>query len=275
MNARRHVRARCRCAGSVLACALFVLRSGAAHADEPAPTGDAAAAPDSGRAAAELFREAEARYTAGDVAGALESMQRSYELSGRPELLYNLGELQRELLHCSAAANAYDEYLARTTRGRHREDAERARAELRAECPDDAVPVTMPVLAPPPAAAIEPAPAPAPPASYWTPTRVAGWSSVGAALAASTGALYFALRGQFDVGKFEGRLGAGRYTPEDQALYARGTRENTWAWALGGGALGLAATGLTLLVVSPQARKPAAARLTVRIGTTASVQAFF
>lgn len=266
----------CRCAGRALACALIALRSGAARAEEPAPatTPDAAPAPDP---AAELFREAQARYTAGDVAGALESMQRSYDLSGRPELLYNLGELERELRQCNAAVTSYAEYLARVKQGRHREDAERASEELRAECPEDAASVNMPVIPPPPPAPVQRVPEPPPAPPYWTTARVAGWSSVGAAVVAGSGALYFALRGRFDGGRFQGRLdaGAGAYTRDEQAIYDEGMRTNTWAEVLGVGAAGLAATGVALLVLNPGGQKSAAGSVTVRIGTIASVQTCF
>jgi hypothetical protein len=274
-------RARCRCAGGALACALFAFRSGAAGAEEPGGTAPRAAAPapESAPLAVDLFREAEARYTAGDVAGALDSMQRSYDLSGRPELLYNLGELRRELHQCTAASNAYGEYLARTPQGRYREEAERARAELRAECPEAGVAVHPPLVAALPG---ERAPAPAPAQPYWTAARVAGWSSVGAAGVTGTGALYFALRGQFEVGRFEGRVGArgsegnaGAYTPDEQAIYEEGTRANTWTGVLGLSTVALAATGVALVVLNPGGREAPAGTVTLRVGPTTFVQTCF
>lgn len=269
-----------RCAGSALACALLLLRSGAARADVPAPAAPAEAAPAEAAPAdpaAELFRDAQARYTAGDVAGALDSMQRSYDLSRRPELLYNLGVLHRELGQCDAAAKAYAAYLAQTTQGRHREEAERASAELRAECPEEAVHVDMPVIAPPPPAAADRAPVPPAPPRYWTTARIVGWSSVGTAVVAGTGALYFALRGQLDVGRFEGAVGAGgpAYTRDEQAIYDEGMRANTWTGVLGLSALGLAATGVALVVLNPGGEKTSVGTVTLRLGTTASVQTFF
>src|SRR3954470_11151746 len=66
-----------------------------AQAEPPAATAGTAESGD--QAAARLYHEAEARYGEGDVPGALVRMQEAYAHSGRPELLFNLGELEREL----------------------------------------------------------------------------------------------------------------------------------------------------------------------------------
>ena len=59
-------------------------------------------APDAERAAAAVD-QALALYESGDLGGALELMRETYRLYQRPELLYNLARLERELKQCPAS----------------------------------------------------------------------------------------------------------------------------------------------------------------------------
>src|SRR5688572_5100567 len=93
--------------GATLLVTFASLLSLGARAAEPASDAAFAANETPALRAAELFREAEALYVIGDVAGALERMQSAYDVSGRPELLFNLGQLQRELGHCVEAVTNY------------------------------------------------------------------------------------------------------------------------------------------------------------------------
>jgi hypothetical protein len=224
---------------------------------------------DANQRAAELFRDAEARYGAGDVVGALQSMQRSYELSGRPELLFNLGQLQRELGDCPRALQDYQKYLSQAPQGTRRDEAERISAELESKCPEQpAAPAAAPP-APPLAARETP---PAGPTPYWTPARIGGWSSVGAAIVLAAGATYSALRASNAEGRLEDRINADQeqgtgFTSADKNVENEGQRAANWATALGVGAASLAVVGVSLIVFNPG--HPAASNATISLGLSA------
>jgi hypothetical protein len=208
--------------------------------EESAPIAGAHSEPEPEEPGAKLFKQAEAHYVAGDVAGALELMQRSYDASGRPELLFNLGELQRELKHCTEARKSYERYLALAQTGTRRSEAARKASDLKLECPDSTTPIPPP--APPPVAA---------PDRYWTPMRIAGWSSIGASVVFATTAAYFAGRAGNTQSEYEARLASGVYTTQDQTLADKGYRYNHLAWGFGGAAVGLGAIGVSLLILNP------------------------
>lgn len=213
-------------AAAIWAC--FVLSSGAARAENKAetskasgsdaaspPSSDAAPpqvasspianaapgdVPSSSEAAAEAaYQQAQAKYAKNDIKGALESMRESYRLCQRPELLYNLAMLERELQECRLALDDYTSYLKQVPQGRYRHAAEQASSELAGACPAvPAPPSVMPAPAPVPSAKPEPPPAPEPrptashsSSPYWTPPRIIGWSAVTAGVLAGVGALYF------------------------------------------------------------------------------------
>jgi len=232
---------------------------------EPPPTvslpggtaviGTASPAESDDQAAARLFHEAEARYAEGDLPGALARMREAYARCGRPELLFNLGELERELGHCAAARDHYAEYVARVPDGRKRTGATRKASELRAHCPDAA-----------------PAPAPAPSApdaspSYWTPATVTGWASIGAGVVAAAGGTYFAVHASRKEGELESRVSAGNaFTQTDKQMEQDGERSAAWARGLFAGAAVLVGAGVTLLVIRPGSSAPAT---TVGVGVDA------
>jgi hypothetical protein len=122
------------------------------------------------RAAEDAYEQAISLYSVGDKTGALAAMEGSYRLSERPELLYNLAKLKRELGQCQAALSDYHEYLARVPTGPYRDKAEQASRELETECPR---PETK--------------------RRYWTTARVLGWSAIGAGTLAGSAALYYVL----------------------------------------------------------------------------------
>ncbi len=242
---------------------------------------DAPAEPD----AASSFREAEARYLAGDVEGALQSMQRSYELSGRAELLYNLGELRRELGKCREARRDYQAYLERVTSGVRRERALAAVAELRAECPEADTALVepspaAPPLAPPPVEQSgsnvsdtpPPAPAAPPPVESTSvhPLTVAGWSAIGAGVLAGAFATYFAVDAANQERRLEQRVSSlranpdnGPFTSADKELEEDGERSAMWARVLGIGAAGLAAVGVSVLVFGPETHEKSQAGVSI------------
>jgi hypothetical protein len=203
------------------------------------------AEPTADQEAARLFREAESRYAEGDVAGALLSMQEAYARSGRPELRFNLGELERELGHCAAARQHYAAYAARVPDGRKHPEAIRKESELRAHCPDS------PALTPAPAEkkAMEPSP-------YWTPATMAGWVTIGAGAIAAASGTYFAVQASRDEQKLEDHYADRVFTQSDKQLEHDGERSAAWARGLFVGAGVLVAAGVTVLVVQPGSAKP-------------------
>jgi tetratricopeptide (TPR) repeat protein len=221
--------------------------------------------------AASLFREAEARYVAGDVAGALESMQRAYDLSSRAELLYNLGELRRELGQCREARRDYEAYLERVATGARRERALEALDGLRTQCAEEDA------VVPPPSPPSPPPQSPAPPESKTTspsalalatpsspvslesssmrPMTIAGWSAIGAGVLAGGFATYFAVDAANQANRLERRIKSIQANPDngplsasEKAIETRGERAAMWGRVLGIGAAGFAAAGVSLLV---------------------------
>jgi len=223
--------------------------------------------------AAELYREADALYASGDTARALDAMQRSFELSGYPELLFNIGQMQRELHDCPAALKSYEAYLARATHGTHRDEVGRSVETLRAQCPEPSVPppaATAVAVSPTPPAPVPVAPD-RPGDGYWTPLRIAGWSTLGAAAVTAAGALYATARAQTYEGRDEDRItndkasGLG-YQPSDKTIEEDGERAASWARALGITAAGLTAIGVSLIVISPEKQQPTKAAISMGVG---------
>jgi len=254
---------------------IFVaLRSASALGQTAAPSAAAessAEAADSQALASKAFDEAAASYERGDVAGALGLMERAYELSHRPELLFNLGELQRELGRCPAALHSYQQYLAQAAEGKMRGEAEHELSLLEPVCGAEVAAPTQPVVlqvsprAEAPAAPVvqlQPSATP-----YWTPSRKVGWAALGAAALAGAGAAYLAIEAADAERTTERRVAqiqaggttAPGYGDADRSREAAGQRDAHWAQVLSVGAVGLAAAGIILLVVdSPHAENRAA-----------------
>ena len=269
------------CAVPWLACALGLLGAPGVAAQERAPAlaaastealeSPAAASTASEPPGAELYRQAESRYGAGDVAGALALMERAYAASARPELLFNLGQLHRELHHCREARESYEGYLALAKDGARRDEAESHRSELALKCP----------AAPPPA---HPSAAEAEPVKpYWTPVRIAGWSTIGGSVVLGATAGYFALRAhhlqnqlESDIQKAKSTGGA--YVTAYGELNDEGQHAAVVARGLAVTALGVAAIGVSLLVFNPGEADPGRNTLTMRCtqgGATAVYEGSF
>jgi hypothetical protein len=219
------------------------------------------------KAAEAAYQQAQLKYARNDLEGALGNMRESYRLCQRPELLYNLAMLERELHQCSVALADYTSYLQQLPQGRYREAAEQASAELGRECPGAAA-APPPSVAPPPAAAPPAAPplvrkvetAPTrepenlaltrPDAPYWTPPRVIGWSAVTAGVLAGAGALYFTMaavsaRDDYRNSIIAAEHGNGSYDPSLQDRQHRDQRL-AQVLAVSGGAL---VTGGVLVLI--------------------------
>ena len=192
-----------------------------------------------------LYGEAHSRYVAGDVEGALAAMKASYALSRRPELLFNLGQLSRELARCRPAIEYYQQYLTELPEGPRREDARVAIEELTPVCVEE-----RPAAAP--AVVVPPAPSPPPPRispllekpashDYWTPPRVAGWSAIAAGAGLGVTAVVLALRSNQISNEVEDRASW------DDDLDQRGRRTATTAAVMAAAAAGVTAGGGVLL----------------------------
>jgi hypothetical protein len=230
--------------------------------------------PKSTAGAEAAYQQAQAKYAKNDVEGALESMRESYRLCQRPELLYNLAMLERELHQCRPALDDYSRYLQHVPQGRYRQTAEQAMGELNSECPAVAAANAAP---PPPAPRLttksEPPSAPDPSKNavsqsnspYWTAPRVIGWSAVTAGVLAGAGALYFTVaavsaRNDYQRSIEAASQGTGSYDP---SLQDKQHRDQTLAQvlAVSGGAL---VTGGALVLILGS-KNPAHAESTTQV----------
>jgi TolA-binding protein len=231
-----------------------------------APTSPSPAPSEAEQAAEAAYQRALTAYAAGDLQGEFENMRESYRLSQRPELLYNLALLERELRQCTASLEDYRRYLQQVPQGRYRDEAERARIELERECPAvDAQPAPV-APAPGPAAPAPSAPAettpPSPPvaheASYWSTPHILAWSAIGAGAAAGAASLSFELaakstRNEVATNIERAVIGQAKYDPN---LRNRQHHQETEAIVLGitGGAL--VTSGVLYLLLGPHAASP-------------------
>jgi hypothetical protein len=241
------------------------------------------------------------RYEAGDVAGALTSMRESYRLSARPELLYNIARLEKELGDCAPALADYREYVERAPQGRYRADASSAIDELSARCPPShpalkgapagGAPAGNAAISTPPALDPSQPPAPAPAAespappthvprlpestatrasSYWTPQRWIGWSMIGAGAITEAVALGFLTAALDERDRFKASVDTARSQglPPDFGLEDAQHRDQHWAQLLGvtGGALVAGGALLVLFAPDRSPASPTSARLHVQPG---------
>jgi hypothetical protein len=230
----------------------------------------AQAASEESQAAATAYRQALARYAAGDLEGALASMRESHRLSQRAELLYNIARLESELGNCPASLADYRRYVLEVPQGRYRSDADQATRLLEQQCPDAAPepkPAGAPVAAeprveppPPPSGAqvvdqpkhSAAEPAKAAPQTYWTTHRWIGWSLVAAGTVAGVGAVYFTTqaidaRDAFQT-NVDAAIAGGRL---DRSLEDRQHRDQNWSYALYAAGGALLASGVVMLVLAP------------------------
>src|SRR5215471_7771509 len=214
--------------------------------------------------AKELYRQAKERYLAKDLEGALSLMEKSYALSKKPELLFNLGQLNRELGRCQPALDYYQRYLENAATGTHRTEAMEASSRLADACPPGFV-SEVPSEVPAQSEASH---------SYWTTHRIVAWSVLAASALTASGALYFALRSGQDAHDVEAILAstamqppAARKTWEDtgQALQTEGEHAQNWAIGLGVASAGLLCTGLIMLAFDPGKGENRAPTLAVTI----------
>jgi tetratricopeptide (TPR) repeat protein len=184
--------------------------SGDPSIDSATPSSAVAATPT--ELAARQYEQAHARYVAGDVVGALAAMQEAYRLSRRPELLFNLGQLNRELARCGPAIEHYQRYLAELPAGPRADDAAHAIETLSPSCPDAprARPAAVPTAERAPRPPAAPPPAPEEGAGperrrHGSRSRIVGWSALGTGAAMGAGALALALHARQLAARVESR----------------------------------------------------------------------
>jgi tetratricopeptide (TPR) repeat protein len=83
------------------------------------------------RAAKSAFEQGREAFDAGRYDEAIERFERAYELSGRPELLFNVGLAADRLREDERALSAFERYLEQAVDPLHREQVEQRVAALR------------------------------------------------------------------------------------------------------------------------------------------------
>lgn len=205
------------------------------------------------------YQQARASYAKGDRAAALSSMRKSYELSKRAELLYNLARLEQELKACDESLADYRRYLELVPQGRYRKEAAQALVVLEQECPPPTSVLASAVVAPVNAEPVaneslpEQTHADAAPTPYWNTSRVIGWSALAGGTLAGAGAVYFQLQASQAKKEFQNSVNVAEAggPPADTSLEDRQHRNHHTAIALGITSGALVAGGALMLLLDP------------------------
>lgn len=111
----------------ILAMGALLLAAIAARAQAPAPSDD--------EMARDHFLVGRSEYDRGDYTKALEEFERSYQLSRRPGLLYNIARCHDKLGQRALAIDAYERYIVAAPEATDRADAKARIDALRANVP--------------------------------------------------------------------------------------------------------------------------------------------
>jgi hypothetical protein len=207
-----------------------------------------------------LFDRAQEKYMEGDLVEALRLLEHSYELSRRPALLFNLGQLNQELDRCRAALERYQRYLELEPHGGRCAEAESAIARLNARCPAPPPPVataSAPAAESATATLVESEPRTA---SYWTARNTIAWSAITTGMIAEAGALYFAIAARNAAQDVESAAAKIEMLPPNMRptwdatgrnRQAEGERAQSWGIGLGLGGAALLAGGIVALATAP------------------------
>jgi len=221
----------------------------------PPPPGGPPAASDL-QLADSLLRRAAAQYDLGRLADALTLLQRAYGLARRPEILFNLAQVQRAQGACGDALDSYRRFLAETQPDHpERERARRRALEMQACLSPSTSPRADPSAGGPNAdRAISALPASPPDLAVEAPAgarahprmRGAAWALLGAAVLSAGVCSYFAWRAAVDSDFSTVTFG----DPEYQQRLRDGARAQRWARWSGAGAAVTGVTGGGLMLVS-------------------------
>ena len=258
---------------TILLVSSLVLLTGVAPAEKttnpsPTPPSGSDPSPDDGKAVA-LLQEAAHLYDQGLLDESLAKLQQAQALSSRPGILYNIGQIQRARHDCATALEAYTAFLAQTPPSDpNRERAARWQSEMQV-CVDKAAAAT-PSAQPSGGGPLPPAPrviaiaAPEAQIEQGKPTalspsrspelrhsrpamRIAGWSLLGAGALAGVAAVLL----QLEANSIQRSLDTQAHPSEEyNRLHGEGDTDARWALVSGIGAVALAATGATVLVVT-------------------------
>lgn len=160
----------------------------------------------------EFFAKAGEAYEAHDVSAAIAAMKQAHAISSCHEFLFMVAELYAEQQETCVALEWYRRYIRELPNGASAQQAQDRVTALTSTCPPRNVTTPLGDQT----AELPPAPVPAPMAgpthgprdlrrtaataepshasAYWSPARVAGWSSVGLGAAAGLSAVYFAVQ---------------------------------------------------------------------------------
>jgi tetratricopeptide (TPR) repeat protein len=223
-----------------------------ASAQDDAPELDEGQAQALDAEARALFEAGATAYHAGRFEAALEYFQRSYALSERPELLFNVASAAERARQDRVALEAYEQYVARTeaapqhTLARNR--IEFLRAQLAEAAPE-------PVAAPPAEGAADTAPPPAAPSPAPTPedggdAGPAPWIFLGLGGALAVGGAILVGLGVADRATVENPPPGARWADSLEAYHRGQELETAGAIFLPVGAVVLV-TGIVLAVAGP------------------------
>lgn len=226
------------------------LAAGVAIADEPPPE----------RSTSDL-EEARSRYelgikhyNLGEFGAAIAEFKAAYELSGEPDLLFNIAQAYRLKEDYKEALFFYDSYLRLRPDAANRADVESRIAatrklleeqkQLQESLPQGVIPPADGTAEPPPPELGAPAPA-LPPASRRS-TRIASLVCAGTGVALAGGSAYFAMRAKDGWDEINSlAVDRGAWSPHHAEVEADASRSERIAigFALAGG-VGLAAAGV-------------------------------
>jgi tetratricopeptide (TPR) repeat protein len=204
---------------AVLAAVMLFCSPGGAHAQEDNLDAEARANFEAGRIA----------FSAARFADALPYFERAYELSRRPELLYNVGMCHDRLGHDAEALEALEAYLAELPEAENRAEVEQRIATARARVARAALPSA--------------------PRAAGDGSDPTGWILVGTGAALAVGGAIVLGVGRSDVGAVEASMGTLSWTAASEAVGRGDALTVAGSVGLGLG-VGLAALGLGLALSS-------------------------
>ena len=192
------------------------------------------------------FKQGRAYQDAGAYAQAVDEFKAAYALDPRPELLFNIAQVERLAGKKAEAVEHYRQYLEAEPNGKGADEARRHVVDLtkalEAESP---APDPAPAPAPVPAAAPAPVPVPAPaPAPEPRRPRLWTWVAASVAVALLAGGAVMWIRTDTAYEAYEMSMTGAEWEQRREVVEDR----QTWTRVLLGGA-GAAAAGATVFYV--------------------------
>lgn len=201
--------------------------------------------------ARELYEQGLRHYDAGEYDEAIAAWQESFQLSGAPLLLFNIGQAYRLDGDCVTANQFYARYREAEPQPRNLEELVAAEARCEGATAEQPPPEEPPpvIEQPPPAVVTAPiveTAVPAPPRSRRG-QRSAGLATGGAGLVLAGTGVYFGMRAADAAATIEDR--DGEWTAELAELEARGQLDRTIGWITGAAGAAAIVTGGVLYLL--------------------------